>query len=101
MNPVLTERKDELAQLCRRFGVEQLDVFGSASRDDFRPDSDFDFVARFSDTGKGYADRFLDFAEELEKLLGRPVDLVTEKGPPKSALMAAIARDRKTLYAAK
>lgn len=100
MNPVLSERKREVADLCRRFGVGRLDVFGSASRNDFAETSDFDFVVQFNDTGTGYADRFFDFAEELEELLGRRVDLLTERSIQNPILAAAIARDRKTLYAA-
>lgn len=100
MNPILKARRRELAKLCRRFGVEQLDVFGSASRDDFKAGSDFDFVVRFTDTGPGYADRFMDFAESLEKLLGGPVDLMTERSLKNPILIASIERDRRQLYAA-
>lgn len=100
MNPVLHERKRELEILCRRSGVEQLDVFGSASREDFHGESDFDFVVRFRDTGPGYADRFMEFAESLEELLGRRVDLLTERSLRNPILVTSIARDRKTLYAA-
>ena len=100
MNPLLRERSRQLKELCRRFGVEQLDVFGSASRDDFQDQSDFAFVVRFRDTGPGYADRFLEMAESLEKVLGRRVDLLTERSLRNPIFVASIARDRKTLYAA-
>jgi predicted nucleotidyltransferase len=100
MNPLLNERKRELAELCRRCGVEQLDVFGSASRLDFGAGSDFDFVARFADTGPGYADRYMELAESLEKLFGRPVGLLTERSLRNPILVTSLARDRKTLYAA-
>lgn len=100
VNPVLEDQKHELAELCRRHGVARLDVFGSASRGDSRPDSDFDFVVSFRDTGPGYADRYIEFAEALEELLGRPVDLLTERSLRNPILIASIERDRKTLYAA-
>ena len=51
-------------------------VFGSATRDDFRPDSDVDIMVEF-DTTKDYD--FLDLADELERMLGRKVDLTTRK----------------------
>lgn len=38
---------DSIAEICRRFGVERLEVFGSVLRDDFRPDSDVDFLVTF------------------------------------------------------
>jgi predicted nucleotidyltransferase len=42
----------------------------------------------------------MEFAESLEGLLGRPVDLLTERSLTNPILIASIARDRKTLYAA-
>lgn len=81
INAVLHEHRRSLAEQCRRFGVRRLEVFGSAARGDFDPaKSDFDFVVSFADRSPGtYADRFLDFADALERLLGRKVDLQTER----------------------
>jgi len=77
MHPAIAEKREALAALCRRFGVQQLEVFGSAARgtdfDSGRSDADFlvSFPQRDSDLS-----RFMDFKEALERLLGRPVDLV-------------------------
>ena len=70
----------EIAALCRHYGVRRLDLFGSAATGTFDPEtSDLDFVAVFSDTqAPSYLDRFLGFADALEALFGRPVDLLTE-----------------------
>jgi predicted nucleotidyltransferase len=77
VHPLLTQRRDAVAGLCRRHGVRRLDVFGSAVRgSDFDPaQSDVDLLVEF---GGGIDDlaAFLDFKEALEALLGRPVDLV-------------------------
>lgn len=62
--------------------MEQLYLFGSAALGHFDAErSDLDFIVRFSErqpTGE-YADRYLGFAEALERLFERPVDLVTEE----------------------
>src|SRR2546422_286841 len=81
MSSVLDKNKDRLAEMCRSFGVRRLEVFGSAARGDFDPaKSDFDFIVSFADRTPGtYADRYLDFADALERLLGRKVDLLTER----------------------
>ena len=81
MNPVIDEHRRSLTEQCQRFGVRRLEVFGSAARDDFdRAKSDFDFIVSFADRIPGtYADRYLDFADALERLLGRKVDLLTER----------------------
>jgi predicted nucleotidyltransferase len=80
MIDVITERLPAIAALCRHYGVRRLDLFGSAAAGAFDPEtSDLDFVATFADTHvPGYADRYLDFADALEALFGRPVDLLTE-----------------------
>ena len=76
----ITNHLDDIAALCRRFGVRRLDLFGSAATGDFNPaTSDLDFVAAFADTqSPGYLGRYLGFADALEALFGRPVDLLTE-----------------------
>lgn len=72
-------KKDEVAALCRKYGVRRLDAFGSVTTDAFDPaTSDLDFVADFADRSPGYANRYLFFAEALEALFGRSVDLLTE-----------------------
>ena len=65
----------QLSELCRRYGIAELSVFGSVARGDDRPDSDVDFLyVRGADSVLGLA--FLGMQEELEELLGRQVDLV-------------------------
>jgi uncharacterized protein len=72
--------RDAIRALCQRYGVRRLDLFGSGTTGEFDPaTSDLDFVATFRDTRvPGYADRYLNFADELEALFGRPVDVLTE-----------------------
>lgn len=77
MHTEIKDRKAALAALCHRFGVERLDVFGSAARgDDFDPArSDADFLVQFAPHASDMA-TYLDFKDALVALLGRPVDLV-------------------------
>lgn len=60
----------------RELGVERLAMFGSVVRGEPRPDSDADVLVRFAEGSKTF-ERFLDLAELLEEVLGRPVELVT------------------------
>ena len=63
--------------LARRFGVAELAVFGSFARDRATDDSDLDVLVRFN--GPIHWERYFGAQFYLEDLLGRPVDLVTEK----------------------
>jgi len=75
----IATRREELTELCRRFHVRRLDVFGSAARGDFDlAQSDLDFLVEFAAQEDDLA-RFLDFKEALEALLARRVDLVDRK----------------------
>jgi uncharacterized protein len=79
MIALVAEKKPAIADLCRDFGVYRLDLFGSAASGEFKQEtSDLDFVVNFWDRSPGYATRYLSFAEALEALFGREVDLVTE-----------------------
>ena len=61
-----------------RFAVKRLGLFGSAARDELREDSDIDLLVEFE--GPASYDRYFGLKDQLEALLGRPVDLVTERG---------------------
>jgi uncharacterized protein len=78
---LIEDRREQLIGLCQDFRVYRLDVFGSAAGGGFRPEtSDLDFIARFEGTREpDYAERFYRFAEALEALFGRSVDLLTER----------------------
>jgi uncharacterized protein len=70
----------ELAAFCRRWHVSELALFGSALREDFRPDSDIDVLVSFA---PGTRLSLFDMARmqaELKELFGREVDLVSKRG---------------------
>jgi hypothetical protein len=81
MTSVIEDKRTAIADLCRRFGVQKLDLFGSAATGDFDPSrSDLDFLVEFPaeyDFGP-WMSRFQEFQEELSALVQRPVDLVRE-----------------------
>jgi uncharacterized protein len=64
-------------QLARDFGVSMLALFGSAARDTLGSNSDIDILVAFD--GPATSKRYFGVQFYLEDLLGRPVDLVTEK----------------------
>jgi uncharacterized protein len=71
---VLAERRQEFAA---RYGVRRLALFGSAARDKLSASSDLDVLVEFAGPAAFRADMDLKFY--LEDLIGRPVDLGTDK----------------------
>ena len=102
MHAAIAEKKDELAELCRRYGVVRLEIFGSAARGtDFDPlTSDADFLVEFRlDNARAPLRQYFEFAEALREALGRPVDLVESDAIQNPYLRAAIDQSRELVYA--
>ena len=71
MNPNVSIPMDRLAEYCRANGIARLDLFGSALRADFGPDSDIDLLVRFkSDRTPGLFD-FVRIERECADLFGQ------------------------------
>jgi predicted nucleotidyltransferase len=98
-SPHIQPHEAELHALCRTCGVERLALFGSATSEAFdAAASDLDVTVRFADTSPGYADRYLDFAEALEELFGRDVDLVTERSISNPYFRQSVDATREVVY---
>lgn len=78
MHALVSARRDAIAELCRRFHVRRLDVFGSAARGtDFDTQrSDADFLIEFEPDTEPTIGLLLDLEAALASTLGRSVDLV-------------------------
>jgi predicted nucleotidyltransferase len=101
MIDLVAEKRPNLFELCRRFGVQRLHVFGSAATGAFRKEtSDLDFLVSFNDRRPtaDYANRVLDFADALERLFARPVDLVTEQSVRNPYFRRALEASRQLIY---
>ena len=102
MYPLIEDKRTELEELCRRFHVERLELFGSATTDRFDPEtSDLDFLVEFQplDYGK-HAKSYFGLLAELEDLFDRHIDLVEIGAIQNPYLLKAIAKQRTPLYAA-
>ena len=88
-----------LVDLCRRYRVRELLVFGSAARGELRPNSDIDLLVEFLPDAEvdliDHAGLMLDLAQ----LLGRKVDLVSKNGL-KPLIRASVLQEARLLYAA-
>lgn len=99
----LLDHREQIEALCRDWGVDRLEVFGSAADGRFDPQrSDFDFIVRLGAPGPAHGGslgrRFVGLAESLELLLGRPVDLITDKPLANPHLRRAVDASRQLLY---
>ena len=89
---------ERLREVCERYGVASLEVFGSVARGDDQLDSDVDLLYVLKpDARLGF--RLFDLEDELAALFGRPVDLVARKSINKY-LREQVLAEAQPLYAA-
>jgi hypothetical protein len=91
---------DKIADLCRRHKVKTLSAFGSVLTDRFTEASDVDFLVNFNADYKDmdYVENYFNLKDALESLLGRPVDLLEEKGLKNRFFIANMNRTKRLIY---
>ncbi|MGH7480320.1 MAG: nucleotidyltransferase family protein [Candidatus Methylomirabilales bacterium] len=71
-------RRDEILRIAAKHGARNVRVFGSAARGEAGPASDIDFLVEMEE-GRSLLD-LVGFWQDLEALLGRKVDVLTDGG---------------------
>ena len=102
MSPLIEQHRAQIEELCRKYRVKRLELFGSAARGEFDPShSDVDFFYEFDPSDEeGLVDRFFGLSEDLQALLGVKVDLVSALYAKNPYFLEVANRNRITLYAA-
>jgi len=103
MIPLVKKHHKELIELCVKYRVKRLELFGSAATDEhFDIDnSDLDFLVEFLPLKSGeHADHYFGLKETIEDMFHRPIDLVMIRAIKNPYFLEAINKTRKMLYAA-
>lgn len=102
MTRIIEQNKDRLIELCRKYHVAALDVFGSAASEDFNQEcSDVDLLVEFDHSVKANRfDNFFALHDELQRLLKRSVDLVEPGGLKNPYFIDSVEKTRKRVYVA-
>jgi len=99
MNAIIRDNLDEIKMLCIRHNVNSLYAFGSVTSDSFTESSDIDFLISFKPMDyTDYADHYFSIADELEEVLSRPVDLVTDKSLSNPYFIDSVNETKTLLY---
>lgn len=93
----INQKQIQIEELCQRFKITKLELFGSAVREDFDETSDLDFIVEFLDEQKIF-DRYFDFKEALEDLFNRKVDLVMQEAIKNKYFKKSIEKEKKSIY---
>lgn len=101
MKTGLALNREAITLICRAHGVSRMTLFGSANSIRFDPaTSDVDFRVEFSSGAADPFSTYFDLEEDLEELLGRPVDLVMSSAVHNPYFAASAAQGAEEIYAA-
>jgi predicted nucleotidyltransferase len=102
MIKLIEEKQEQLNELCRKFNVKRLEIFGSAAEGVFDPQSsDIDFLIEFAPLSPvEHAHMYFDFLEVLQDMFDRDIDLVEVKSVRNPYFLEVINKSRKRIYAA-
>ena len=102
MLPLIEQNQPQIAELCRRYDVKRLELFGSAATGKFDPaSSDVDFLVEFPpEARKPWGGELQDLKEDLEKLFERKVDLISNREIENPYKRRSIDASRRLVYAA-
>lgn len=102
MPAAIAQHADELTQICAKYNVLRLELFGSAVSGAYRPThSDLDFLVEFRPLPPGaYADSYFGLLAALERLFGSPVDLVVAKAIKNPYFLESVNQTRTLVYEA-
>ncbi len=96
---LINQNIKQIRALCAKHSVEVLSVFGSMASGAATADSDVDLLVTFGEVVvEQYADNYYDLTVSLENLLGRKVDLITEKTITNPYLLNSINRNKVSIY---
>jgi predicted nucleotidyltransferase len=73
-----------IRSFCKKWKIKELSVFGSILRQDFRPDSDIDFLVTFDGNAQWDLYDVELMRDELERTIGRSVDVISRSAIERS-----------------
>ena len=102
MLKLIEDRITEIISLCKSHYVISIALFGSAAKGSMHEESDVDFLVQFSEDLDvlDYADNYFSLLDNLEKIVGKKVDLISIKSLKNQILIEDIERSKVVLYAA-
>jgi len=100
MVDILQNKIPSVVELLRKHKVKRAYAFGSAVTGDFNKDSDIDLLIAFEDNldPVEYGQHYFDLADQLEQLLQRPVELITEPSLKNPYFIKSVNESKIALY---
>jgi uncharacterized protein len=101
LQPILQNKLSDIGILCKKHKVSNLYAFGSVCTDRFTEESDIDMLVSFHRNliqEEDFADNYLDLIDELEMLLGKEVELVSETSLKNKYFIRTVSKTKTPIY---
>jgi predicted nucleotidyltransferase len=96
---LIDKNVEAIIKLCEKHTVKELYLFGSVLTDRFNDSSDVDLLVQFGDLEiNSYLDNYMNFKEELERILSRPVDIIENQAIRNPIFRRILDRDKVLIY---
>ena len=96
---LIEDNKQKLIQLCIKYNVKELYLFGSILTKKFDKNSDIDMLIQFSAIElKDYFDNYMNFKESVESLFKREIDLVENQAIKNPIFRKIVDREKQLIY---
>ena len=89
----------ELVRLCKKYKVRELSIFGSSIRDDFREESDIDFLVSYLDEWENTLLDMVRLKDELSVMVNRKTDLIEKEALQNPVRKKIILSTAEVIYA--
>lgn len=94
----IEDHKQTIERICKDLRVKNLDLVGSASREDFNPErSDIDVLVEFDGRDMLF-DRYFELKTRLEEQLGRQVDVIQDSAVKNPYVRISLNQDKVRIY---
>ena len=102
MQKILENKINDLKSICLSLNIKRLYAFGSVVSDDFREDSDIDFLISFVEnlSIEQYTDNYFTLQYKLRDLFEREIDIVTERTLSNPYFIESIDETKELIYEA-
>ena len=102
MNKLVSDKLQDITQLCQMYSVKSMYLFGSAGNEEFfNENSDIDFLIAFKEiSDEEYTNNYFALQYKLRELFQRDIDLLTENSLSNPYFIKSIEQSKELLYAA-
>ncbi|MBD3299881.1 MAG: nucleotidyltransferase domain-containing protein, partial [Candidatus Moranbacteria bacterium] len=99
MNDLINQKIKEIEEICEKYDVKSLHVFGSATNEEFTDKSDIDLIVSFKEIPiEKYSDNYFHLHDQFQEIFNRKIDLITDKSIKNPYFKKEVEKTKNLIY---